>query len=398
MSAAPARWVLTGIGELVTNDPTPGRDGSPLGIVRDAAVVVDGEHVHWVGPAAGYDADARVVDVGGAAVIPGFVDSHTHLVFAGDRAAEFEARMSGRPYTAGGIRTTVEATRAASDEELRSRLATLLAEARSQGTTTIEVKTGYGLDVEHEERLARLAREVTEEVTFLGAHVVPAEVEAEAYVDAVVGEILGACAPHCRWIDVFCEEGAFTVEQSRRILEAGIEAGLRPRIHAGQLGAGDGVRMAVELGAASVDHATFLSDDDVAALAGSRTVVTLLPGAEFSTRQPYPDARRLLDAGVTVAIASDCNPGSSFTTSMPLMIALAVREMGMTPGEALWAATAGGARALERDDVGRIAEGTRADLVELAAPTYVHLAYRPGAPLVRRAWRAGVASDGQRWT
>jgi len=393
-------WVLRGIGELVTNEPAPDRDGGPLGIIREAAVVVEEGRIAWVGREVDLPSDLEravrgerggtVVDAAGAAVIPGFVDSHTHLVFAGDRAAEFEARMAGRSYEAGGIRTTVAATRAASDEELRARLASLLAESRSQGTTTIEIKTGYGLDTQHEARLARLAREVTEEVTFLGAHVVPAGMDAEAYVDLVVGEMLEACAPHCRWIDVFCEQGAFTVEQSRRILEAGIAAGLRPRIHAGQLGPGDGVRMAVELGAASVDHATFLSDDDVAALAGSSTVATLLPGAEFSTRQPYPDARRLLDAGVTVALASDCNPGSSFTTSMPFVIALAVREMRMTPAEALWAATAGGARALDRADVGRIAVGARADLVQLAAPSYLHLAYRPGVPLVTRTWRAGA--------
>lgn len=407
--------LITGIGELVTNDLQPGREGGPLGIVRDAAVLIEDGRVAWVGKASEVpdggarssasgasvatvpagprpgDSAVEVVDLGGNAVIPGFVDSHTHLVFAGDRAPEFEARMAGRSYTAGGIRTTVSATRVATEEHLRARLAGFVAEALAQGTTTLEVKSGYGLDVGHEERLVRLAAEVTDEVTFLGAHVVPLEhaSDPERYVDLVVGEMLEACAPHARWIDVFCEEGAFTVAQSRRILEAGIAAGLRPRIHTGQLGPGDGVRMAVELGAASVDHATFLSDDDVAALAGSTTVATLLPGAEFSTRQPYPDARRLLDAGVTVALASDCNPGSSFTTSMPLMVALAVREMGMTPGEALWAATAGGARALDRSDVGRIAVGTRADLVELAAPSCVHLAYRPGVPLVRRVWRAG---------
>ncbi len=387
------RTLLTGIGELVTNESAAGRTGGTLGIVRDAAVLIEGDRVAWVGKASQVpDGEHRVVVVDGAAVIPGFVDSHTHLVFAGDRAPEFEARMAGRPYAAGGIRTTVAATRVATEEHLRARLAGFAAEALAQGTTTLEVKSGYGLDVGHEERLVRLAREVTPEVTFLGAHVVPLELAGrpEGYVDLVVGEMLEACAPHARWIDVFCEEGAFTVAQSRRILEAGIAAGLRPRIHAGQLGPGGGVRMAVELGAASVDHATFLSDDDVAALAGSVTVATLLPGAEFSTRQPYPDARRLLDAGVTVALASDCNPGSSFTTSMQFVIALAVREMGMTPAEALWAATAGGARTLDRTDVGRIAPGARADLVELAAPSYVHLAYRPGVPLVTRTWLAGT--------
>lgn len=324
-------------------------------------------------------------------MIPGFVDSHTHLVFGGDRADEFEARMSGTPYAAGGIRQTVAATRAASDDELRRRFADFEKELRAQGTTTFEVKTGYGLTVHDEARLARLAAELTPEVTFLGAHVVPAEYadRREEYVDLVCGEMLHACAPHCRWIDVFCERGAFTPDESRRVLAAGIARGLLPRVHGNQLGFGEGVQIAVAVGAASVDHCTYLDDDDIAALAGSSTVATLLPGVEFSTRQPSPDARRLIDAGVTVALASDCNPGSSFTSSMPLMIALAVREMGMTSAEAVWAATAGGARALRRTDVGAIAPGMRADLVLLNAPTRTHLAYRPGVPLINTVWHNG---------
>lgn len=332
-----------------------------------------------------------VVDAAGRAVIPGFVDSHTHLVFGGDRADEFAARMAGQAYAAGGIRTTVAATRAASDDELRRRLARLVAELHAQGTTTFEVKTGYGLTVHDEARLARLAAEVTPEVTFLGAHVVPAEY-ADArgdYVELVAGPMLAACAPHATWIDVFCETGAFTPAESRRVLEAGIGRGLRPRVHGNQLGPGEGVRLAVALDAASVDHCTYLSDDDVAALADSDTVATLLPGVEFSTRHPYPDARRLIDEGVTVALASDCNPGTSFTSSMPLMIALAVREMGMTVPEAVWAATAGAARALRRNDIGRLAPGARADLVILDAPSRTHLAYRPGVPLVHAVYQAG---------
>ena len=243
-----------------------------------------------------------------------------------------------------------------------------------------------------ETRLARLAAEVTPEVTFLGAHVVPAEYSdrRDEYVELVIGEMLDAVAPHARWVDVFCERGAFTPAESERILAAGTARGLLPRVHGNQLGPGEGVRIAVAAGAASVDHCTYLDDADVAALAGSDTVATLLPGVEFSTRQPYPDARRLIDAGVTVAIASDCNPGSSFTSSMPLMIALAVREMGMTPAEAVWAATAGGARALRREDVGVIAPGARADLVLLDAPTRVHLAYRPGVPLIGAVFKDGV--------
>ncbi|MFJ6550642.1 imidazolonepropionase [Microbacterium sp. NPDC091676] len=382
--------LISGIGELTTNAAA---EADPTGTLRDAAVLIDGERIAWVGSSATAPAADEVVDAGGRAVIPGFVDSHSHLVFGGDRAAEFEARMAGQPYAAGGIRSTVQATRAATDDELRARLRGFIDELRAQGTTTVEIKSGYGLAVAEEERLVRLAAEVTSEVTFLGAHVVPVEYadDPDAYVDLVVGPMLDACAPHSRWIDVFCETGAFTVAQSRRILEAGRARGLAPRVHASQLGPGDGVRMAVELGAASVDHGTYLTDADIAALAASDTVLTLLPGVEFSTRQPYPDARRLLDAGVTVALACDTNPGSSFTSSMAFCIAIAVRDMGMTTAEAVWAATAGGARALRRDDIGRITPGARADLVLLDAPSRVHLAYRPGVPLVQRVWKDGLA-------
>jgi imidazolonepropionase len=381
--------LIANIGQLVTNDPE--RDGL-LGLIEDAAVVIENDRIAWVGPAADAPAAETRTDAAGAAVLPGYVDSHTHLVFGGDRAVEFEARMAGRPYSAGGIRSTVSATRDATDAELRSRLAGFVGESQGQGTTTMEIKSGYGLGVADEERLVRLAAEVTPEVTFLGAHVVPAEYgnRAEEYVDLVTGPMLDACAPHARWVDVFCETGAFSVDQSRRVLEAGAARGLGIRMHANQLGPSGGVRLAVKLGAASVDHCTHLSDDDVALLAASATVCTVLPGVEFSTRQPYPDARRLIDAGVTVALASDCNPGSSFTSSMAFCIAVAVREMGMTPAEAVWAATAGGAAALRRTDVGRIVPGARADLVQLKAPSLVHLAYRPGVPLVERVWKDGM--------
>ncbi|MDE9364876.1 imidazolonepropionase [Luteipulveratus sp. YIM 133132] len=377
--------LVTGIGELVTNDPA--HDG-PLGLVHDAALVATDGRVSWVGRSQDApDADRRV-DLEGRAVVPGFVDSHSHLVFAGDRSAEFAARMTGEPYDGGGIAVSVEATRAASDDELRALLARRVAEMRAQGTTTIEIKSGYGLDVTHEERALRLARELTDETTFLGAHVVPPEARDDraAYVDLVVGEMLTACAPHARWIDVFCEPHsahAFTEEESRRVLRAGLDAGLLARVHGNQLGPGPGVRLAVELGAASVDHCTYLSDDDVDALCGSDTVATLLPGVEFSTRSPYPDARRLLDAGVTVALASDCNPGTCYSSSIPLAIALAVREMGMTPAEALQAATLGSARSLRRDDVGHLRVGARADLTVLDAPSYLHIPYRVGVPLAR---------------
>ncbi len=377
---------LVGIGSLVTNDPSLG-DG-PLGIVHDAAVVIEDGRIVWVGSDRERPAADAAVDLEGRAVIPGFVDSHAHLVFAGDRSAEFAARMAGQPYAAGGIRSTVEHTRDASDDDLRQGLRRLAAELGRSGVTTFETKSGYGLTVHDEERALRLAREVTDETTFLGAHVVPAEFadDPDGYVGLVIGAMLDACAPHARWIDVFCDRGAFDADQARTILQAGLARGLQPRIHANQLQAGDGIRVAVEVGAASADHCTHATDADIDLLAGSSTVATLLPGAEFSTRSRYPDARRMVDAGVTVALATDCNPGSSYTTSMPFCIAVAVREMRMTPDEAVWSATAGGAAALRRTDIGRVSVGARADLVSLNAPSHVHLAYRPGVDLIDRVW------------
>ncbi|MEU7710790.1 imidazolonepropionase [Micromonospora chalcea] len=377
------------IGELVTNE---GRPGDPLGIRRDAALLVEDGQVAWIGSARYAPAADRRIDAAGAAVLPGFVDSHAHLVFAGDRAAEFAARMAGERYTGGGIRTTVGATRAASDDDLRATVGRLHAEMLRQGTTTVEIKSGYGLTVADEARSLRIAAEFTADTTFLGAHVVPAEYadRPDDYVGMVCGPMLAAAAPYARWIDVFCERGAFDADHARAILACGQAAGLGVRLHANQLGPGPGVRLGVELGAASVDHCTHLTDADIDALAGSETVATLLPGAEFSTRSPYPDARRLLDAGVTVALATDCNPGSSYTSSMPFCVALAVREMRMTPAEAVWAATAGGAAALRRTDVGRLTPGARADLIILDAPSHLHLAYRPGVPLIRQVLHNGV--------
>ncbi len=373
--------LLTNIGELTTH--------GPQGTVQHASLVVDDGRVAWIGGASHQPMTDRRLDVEGRAVIPGFVDSHAHLVFAGSRATEFAARMAGQPYTGGGIRTTVAATRAAPDDVLRANAGRLVAEAARQGTTTIEIKSGYGLTVPDEERSLRIAAEFTTETTYLGAHVVPAGADPDDYVRLVCGEMLDAVRPYARWIDVFCERGAFDPDQSREILRAGAEAGLGKRIHANQLGPGPGVALAVAEGAASADHCTHLSDTDVKALADSGTVATLLPGAEFSTRSPYPDARALLDRGATVALATDCNPGSSYTTSMPFCLALAVREMRMTPAEALWSATAGGAKALQRTDIGHLSVGARADLVVLDAPSFVHLAYRPGVPLVHTVLREG---------
>ncbi|MFF9509564.1 imidazolonepropionase [Streptomyces sp. NPDC014724] len=381
---------ITHIASLVTNDPSLRAD-SPLGLIRDAAVVIEDDRVVWTGESSKAPATDNAVDAGGRAAIPGFVDSHSHLLFAGDRTEEFNARMSGRAYSAGGIRTTVAATRAATDEELSANVARYLAEALRQGTTTIETKSGYGLTVEDEARALRIAARHTEEVTYLGAHIVSPDYadDPAGYVDLVTGAMLDACAPYARWVDVFCEKGAFDGDQARAVLTAGRAKGLHPRVHANQLGHGPGVQLAVELDAASADHCTHLTDADIDALAHGNTVATLLPGAEFSTRATWPDARRILDAGATVALSTDCNPGSSFTSSMPFCIALAVRDMGMTPDEALWSATAGGAAALRRTDIGRIAPGARADLVLLDAPSHVHLAYRPGVPLVHAVWQHG---------
>ncbi|MDQ2849462.1 MAG: imidazolonepropionase [Actinomycetota bacterium] len=375
--------LVKNIGELVTVDSDRG-DG--LGIMTEVALVATDGRIDWIGAGADAPAADLVIDAEHRCVMPGFVDSHSHLVFAGDRSGEFEARMTGTPYDGGGIALTMAATRRATDDELRSLVRARVAQMRAQGTTTVEIKSGYGLTVADEVRALQIAGEFTTETTFLGAHVVPPDACADrgAYLDLVIGEMLGACAPHARWIDVFCEPHsphAFSEEESRRVLRAGQDAGLLARVHGNQLGHGPGVQLAVQVGAASVDHCTYLSDEDIAALAESDTVATLLPGVEFSTRSPYPDARRLIDAGVQVALATDCNPGTCYSGSMPFMIAVAVREMGMTPIEAVRASTAGGAAALRRDDVGILRVGARADLAMLEAPSYRHLPYRPGVPL-----------------
>ena len=385
-------FALTGIGHLVTNDETVGQ--GKLGVLHDAALVADDAgNVSWVGKQSELAShfDGKPTECGGRAVTPGFVDSHTHLVFAGDRALEFESRMQGKPYAAGGIKTTMAATRAASDDVLAANVARLASEALASGTTTLEVKSGYGLSVRDEARSLVAAKTATSETTFLGAHVVPPETNADDYVALVQGEMLNACKGNAKWIDVFCDRGAFDVDQARAILQSGAAAGLGMRIHANQLQQGGGVQLGVELGVASCDHCTHLSQRDIDALAGASktTVATLLPTAELCTRSPFPDARKLIEAGVTVALASDCNPGSSYTSSMPLVIALAVINMGMTCDEALWSATAGGAQALRRSDVGNLRVGSRADMVVLDAASHLHLAYRPGVQLVRAVIRGG---------
>ena len=383
--------LVTDIGCLVTNEASI--DGTPLGIIHDAAFAVTDGKVSWVGERSGVKLSdyESVVSANGKTVIPGFVDSHNHLIFAGDRAAEFSARMLGQLYSAGGINYTVEQTRSASNEELRQNAAALVTEGLTSGTTTVEIKSGYGLSVADEVRSLQIAREFTDETTFLGAHVVPTEYKnaPDDYVAMVCGPMLDAVAPYSKWIDVFCDRGAFSPDQTRQILKAGIAKGLLPRLHANQLEPGEGVKVGVELGAASVDHISHFDGSDIAALAKSNTVATFLPGAEFSTRSKYPDARPMFEAGINVAIASDCNPGSSFTTNMPLMIALAVREMFFTPEQALWSATKGGALALCRNDVGHLAVGARADFSMLSSNSYLHLAYRPGVNLIEQVWRNG---------
>lgn len=384
--------VLNGIGTLVTNDPS--LDRGKLGIIKDASLVVDDQNkIALACEATKLPREFRgmAIDVEGRAIVPGFVDSHTHLVFGGDRAEEFEARMSGKPYSAGGIRTTVAATRGSNNDFLVANARRLANEALHTGTTTLETKSGYGLSIVDETRSLQVANEITSETTFLGAHVVPAESQIDDYVALICGEMLKQCAPHAKWIDVFCDRGAFEVDHARSILKAGANAGLGLRIHANQLQQGGGVQLGVELGVASCDHCTHLASADIDALASTKggTVATLLPTAELCTRSQFPDARRLIDAGITVALASDCNPGSSYTTSMPLVISLAVLKMNMTCDEAVWSATAGGAAALRRNDIGNLAVGSHADFAVLNSRSHIHLAYRPGVKIIDAVFSKG---------
>lgn len=383
------------INSLVTCNEELG-NGS-LGVLDDAALVIDNGKVAWVGAAANAPAADTSVDLGGRAVLPGFVESHSHLVFQGDRSHEFAARMEGKKYEAGGIRTTIEKTRAATDEQLAQNVRHYMDEYLAQGATTVEVKSGYGQSAESEIQGVRVAAQCTDEVTLLAAHVAPAEYadRHDEYVHMAVDTMIPDAAPYARWIDVFCEKGAFTEDESRAILTAGVKHGLVPRVHGNQLTYGAGVQLAVEFDAASVDHVVYLSDADVDALANSRTVATVLPGADFSTRNDYPNARRLLDAGATVALGADCNPGTSFTTSIPFCIALAVRDLHMSSDEAVWAATAGGAKALRRTDIGNLQVGSKANFIALDAPNHLHLAYRPGVPLVSGVWQNGTLVKGR---
>lgn len=390
------------------------RTVADAGTINDAALVEDAGRIAWVGKAADVPTkyqEAAVIDLGGRAVLPGWVDSHTHMIFDGNRAEEFEARMAGADYAAGGIAVTMEATRSAGAQRLEQLLQTRIQAGYAGGTTTFETKTGYGLNTESELEAAQVAARHVDEVTFLGAHLVPPGADAEAYVDEVVGPMLEQVAPHVSWIDVFCEKGAFNESQSRRVLEAGKKAGLGLRVHGNQLGDGPGVQLAVELGAASVDHVNYLTDADVAALAGSDTVATMLPACDLSTRQPLVEARRLIDAGATVAIASNLNPGTSYTSSMNYCVTTAVLQQYMSLDEAIEAATLGGAKALRRQAVladaqssdntasgldamgrpakGQLIVGAACDLHVLDTANAIDLAYRPGMPVTYQTWRAG---------
>jgi imidazolonepropionase len=384
-----SQTVVKNISLLVTNNPTMGK--SELGLIENAALLIESGKVAWVGAGESAPSAEKTVDAQGKAVIPGFVDSHNHLIFAKDRAGEFSARMKGQAYSAGGIATTVDATRAASDDDLLSNATRLVHEGLHSGTTTVEIKSGYGLTTKDELRSLKIAKQLTDETTFLGAHVVPSEYKdkADEYVELICEQMITQVKPYAKWIDVFCDKGAFATEQARKILLAGKAAGLLPRLHANQLAQGDGIALGVEVGAASVDHISHFNNGDIELLQKSKTVATFLPAAEFSTRSNYPDARRMIEAGITVALASDCNPGSSYTTNMPFVMALAVRDMFFTPEQALWSATKGGALALQRDDVGHLSVGSKADFVILKESSYIHLAYRPGVNLIGQVWQHG---------
>lgn len=385
--------LFTGISEL--------RTVSDLGTVQDAAIVVTDGVIEWIGAASSAPACDDAIDLEGRAVLPGWVDSHTHMIFDGDRAAEFEARISGGSYEAGGIAVTMAATRTAGSERLTQLLDQRIAAAHAGGTTTLETKTGYGLSVESEAEAARIAATRIEDVTFLGAHLVPPGADAEEYTQLVCGDMLDAVAPYCTWIDVFCERGAFNEDQSRRVLQAGLDKGLVPRVHGNQLGLGPGVALAVEVGAASVDHVNFVTDQDIELLASSNTVATALPACDLSTRAPLTPLRQLIDAGVTVAIASNLNPGTSYTSSMNFCVGTAVLQQHLSLDEAIEAATLGGAKALRRqpldegrDTTGRpgkgsLVVGAAADFHVLDTPHAVDLAYRPGMPLTYATYVAG---------
>ena len=387
--------LLTGIGQLVTNDPE--REGL-LGLIADAAVAMKAGRVAWVGPEADVLPEFREypeLDCAGRAALPGFVDAHTHLVFAGDRSEEFARRLRGERYedilaSGGGIQATVAATRAATAATLMAQATRRAQRMLATGTTTVEVKSGYGLDVDTELRQLEVASSLGDVTridvvpTFL-AHVVPTEYgdDRAGYLDLIVEEMLPAVSPLARYCDVFCDDAAFTVDEARRILQAASEHGLGARLHAEQLSHSGGAALAAEVRAASADHLDHVTPADLAALAAAGSVAVLLPAVSLSMRTAAPPARAVWDAGIPLAIATDCNPGTAYVESMQLVIALATLEAGLTPEEAVWAATRGGALAVEAPDKGIIRPGAFADLVVLEADRYLDIPYRPGTDLVR---------------
>lgn len=397
------------IGRLVSNDADR---GGLLGVVDDAAIVVTDSTISWVGWEAELPrglGEMPVLDCEGRSVVPGFVDAHTHLVFAGDRSVEFGLRMEGASYeellaAGGGIRSTVRLTRAATGEELFAEASRRAGRMLAAGTTTAEVKSGYGLDLETEVRMLEIVHHLDSVLpidlvaTFLGAHVVPAEYEHDrsAYVALVAGAMLDACAPLARFCDVFTDDVAFTVDETRTILTAAAEHGLATRLHADQLSRSGGTALAAELSAASADHLDHASDADLSALAAAGTSGVLLPAVSLAMRLPYPNGRTIWDAGVTVALGTDCNPGSAYIETMSFVIALAVLEMGLTPDEALWAGTRGSALSLREPEKGQLTAGSHADLVVLDADSHVHIPYRPDTDLVWAVVKAGSIVSGPR--
>lgn len=387
---------LTGIGHLTTHDSEP---------VADAVVKVEHGSVVYAGP--GADAPDQGpfprVDCEGRAVLPGFVDSHTHLVFGGDRAAEFSMKMAGATYadlaeSGGGILSTVAATRNTAEADLFEAAANRVERMIAAGTTTVEIKSGYGLDLDTELVLLRVARKIGTELpvsvktTFLGAHALPPEFRSDraGYVDLVIEEMLPAAAPLADYCDVFVEKGAFSVDEARRIFAAAEGLGMGARVHADQLTHSGGAALAAEIGAVSSDHLDHVTEEDATALADAGVVAVLVPGASYIMRSPQAPGPMLIEHGLTIALATDCNPGTSNVESMPFVIALACLEMGLIPEEAVWAATRGGAQALRLEDRGQVTPGALADLAILEAPSYTHLPYRPGTDLVWKVVKGGV--------
>jgi imidazolonepropionase len=395
-----ATLVVVNIGQLVTGDarmPAPG-------VVEDAVLAASGDRIVYAGPVSGLDiatgAETIEVDARGAAVIPGFVDAHTHLVWLGERSEEYALRAAGASYEeiaekGGGIRSTVAATAAGTLDELIAATRERARRMLRLGTTTIEVKSGYGQAQEAELRQLRAARALSTErdvpdviTTYLPLHGLP-EGDRAAYLEGVLGEGLAAAAPLAGFVDCFCETGAWGVDECERLLVAARAHGLRAKVHADQRSHSGGSALAARVGAVSADHLDHADDEDLRALAVAGVTGVLLPGASMVLDGPPPPGRRLLEAGVTIALATDCNPGTCWCESMPLMVSLGVATAGLTPAEALLAATAGGAAALGLTDRGRLLPGLRCDALVLETPRWLDVGYHLGANPVAQVIAAG---------